>query len=40
MGKAGVQFYTQTKTVTASWREADETAGSAASVVMPTSQKL
>jgi malonate-semialdehyde dehydrogenase (acetylating)/methylmalonate-semialdehyde dehydrogenase len=39
-GKAGVQFYTQTKTVTASWREKDESAGSAAHVVMPTSQKV
>lgn len=36
-GKAGVSFYTQTKTVTASWK-ADESAGSKARVVMPTSQ--
>ena len=39
-GKNGVQFYTQTKTVTASWKEKDESAGSAANVVMPTSQKV
>ena len=39
-GKSGVQFYTQTKTVTASWKEEDEVTGSAAHVVMPTSQKV
>jgi malonate-semialdehyde dehydrogenase (acetylating)/methylmalonate-semialdehyde dehydrogenase len=39
-GRSGVHFYTQTKTVTASWREKDESAGSAAHVVMPTSQKV
>lgn len=39
-GKAGVRFYTQTKTVTASWKERDDPAGSAAHVAMPTSQKV
>ena len=39
-GKAGVHFYTQTKTVTASWKDRDEKTGSAAHVVMPTSQKV
>jgi len=39
-GKAGVNFYTQTKTVTASWKENDERAGSSVPVAMPTSQQV
>lgn len=38
-GKAGVHFYTQTKTVTASWKLRDEPAGSMARVEMPTSHR-
>jgi len=34
-GKAGIQFYTQLKTVTSMWRESDA-AGLAAQTVMPT----
>lgn len=37
-GKAGVQFYTQIKTVTASWKETTPTA--TVSTAMPTSQKV
>jgi|AntAceMinimDraft_5_1070358.scaffolds.fasta_scaffold06791_5 hypothetical protein len=36
----GVNFYTQTKTVTASWKENDERAGSSVPVAMPTSQQV
>ena len=39
-GQAGVDFYTRTKTVTASWREKDESAGTKAPTAMPTSQKV
>lgn len=37
VGKAGVQFYTQIKTITQQWK--DLPAGSGVSLAMPTSQK-
>lgn len=36
-GKAGVQFYTQIKTVTQQWKDLPSVAG--VSLAMPTSQK-
>lgn len=39
-GKAGVNFYTQIKTVTQQWKDlAPTTGGSGISLAMPTSQK-
>lgn len=35
-GKQGVNFYTETKTITSMWRHEDAVAGLGASVVMPT----